>query len=106
MAQLDHHTNLIMSAVRTQHEELKRRLKTDFTHVVKPVEDELRRCSSLKTSIHQLMKKVSDIKRTVDSGLRISVGITRILSYFYDHFQNKIGHCQCKREAFSQIPQV
>lgn len=73
LAELDHHVNTIMSAVRKQHEELKRRLRNDFTDVKKPVEDELRRCNSLKTSMHELMKKVSDIKRTVDSGLRISL---------------------------------
>ena len=73
MSELDVHINTIMSAIRRKHEELKRRLRNDFTDTKKPVVDELRRCNSLKTSINELMKKVSDIKRTTDTGLRIAV---------------------------------
>lgn len=73
LAELDHNVNAIMSAVRRKHEELKRSLQNDFSAIKKPFENELRRCNSLKTSIHEIMKKVSDIKRTVDTGLKISL---------------------------------
>ena len=73
LSELDHHVNTIMSSVRRQQEELKRSLKNDFEELKKPFIDELRRCNSMKTSMQELMKKVSDIKRTTDTGLRISV---------------------------------
>ena len=73
MKELDQHINMIMSAVRGQHEALKQKLQNNFIEIKKPVTDELRRCNSLKTSMRELMKKVSEIKRTTDTGLRIAV---------------------------------